>query len=61
MTNYAYAVEKPLAHCNYCSGECDTCTSLEDEIGELLALRAQEISVLEDRYDADVDYHMSIA
>ena len=60
-------LEKAETHLNSCVGcskaNCYECAGFKNMLDSLMALRTyeQEISALEDAYDADVDYYLSIA
>jgi len=56
--------EKTLEGCECSSETCRNCPNIESTLDSLMLIRAyeeQEISALDDAYDADIDYHMSIA
>ena len=65
MIDYTSAMmaEKTLEGCVGCNGTCHECPNLENTLDSLMLLIAyeQEISVLEDAYDAEIEYCLSIA
>ena len=56
--------EKTLENCVGCGGTCHDCPNIENTLDAMMTIRAyeeQEISALDDAYDADIDYFLSIA
>jgi len=64
MIDYATleVAEKTLGSGECCNGTCHDCPNPENTLDSLMLTKAyeQEISALDDAYDADVDYLLSI-